>query len=181
MARVKQITEKNEISAEHEEIFDSIASSRGRISGPFSVLLHSPEIAGRAAHLGAYIRFESLLDDDEREVAIITAAREMNCNYEWAYHVPIAIQAGVSQEVVDVINQRDSTSEIDSNYALIIEYARQLINAKKVDDETFNRAVTKYGNQGVTELTAAIGYYGMLACALNVFERTPEAGKPALI
>ena len=70
--------------------------------------------------MGAYIRFESLLDDDEREVAIITAAREMNCNYEWAYHVPIAIQAGVSQEVVDVINQRDSTSEIDTNSALII-------------------------------------------------------------
>ena len=50
MARIKQITEKNEVSAENEEIFDSIASSRGRISGPFSVLLHSPEIAGRAAH-----------------------------------------------------------------------------------------------------------------------------------
>jgi hypothetical protein len=51
MARVKQITSKNELSDEHHGIFDSIASSRGRISGPFSVLLHSPEIAGRAAHL----------------------------------------------------------------------------------------------------------------------------------
>ena len=181
MARIKQITKKSEVSEEYEEIFDSIASSRGKISGPFSVLLHSPEIAGRAAHLGAYIRFESLLKDDEREVAILTAAREMNCNYEWAAHVPIAIQAGVSQEVVDVINQKDSTSAIDSKYSLIIGYARQLINDKKVDDGTFNKAVTKYGNQGVTELTAAIGYYGMLACALNVFEVTPEAGKPALI
>ena len=131
--------------------------------------------------MGAYIRFESLLKDDEREVAIITAAREMNCNYEWAAHVPIAIQAGISQEVVDVINQRDSTSEIDSNYSLIIEYARQLINDNKVDDETFDKAVAKYGNQGVTELTAAIGYYGMLAWALNLYEVTPEPGKPALI
>ena len=52
---------------------------------------------------------------------------------------------------------------------------------KKIDDETFNKAVTKYGNQGVTELTAAIGYYGMLACALNVFEVSPEPGKPTLI
>jgi 4-carboxymuconolactone decarboxylase len=164
MARIKQITSKNEISDEHHGIFDSIASSRGRISGPFSVLLHSPEIAGRAAHLGAYIRFESLLEDDEREVAIITAAREMNCNYEWAGHVPIAIEAGVAP-----------------NYSLIIRYARQLINDKKVDQETFEQAVSKYGEQGVTELTAAIGYYGMLAYALNVFEVTPESGKPTLI
>ena len=181
MSRIKQITEKTEISAEHTEIFDSIASSRGRISGPFSVLLHSPEIAGRAAHLGAYIRFESVLKDDEREVAIITAAREMNCNYEWAYHVPIAIQAGVPQEVVDVVNQRTSTNQIDSTYSLIIRYTRQLINDKKVDTETFAQAVAKYGEQGVTELTAAIGYYGMLACALNAFEITPESGKPSLL
>ena len=181
MARIKQITSKNEISDEHHGIFDSIASSRGRISGPFSVLLHSPEIAGRAAHLGAYIRFESLLEDDEREVAIITAAREMNCNYEWAGHVPIAIEAGVAQEVVNVINERISTDEVAPNYSLIIRYARQLINDKKVDQETFEQAVSKYGEQGVTELTAAIGYYGMLACALNVFEVTPESGKPTLI
>ena len=33
MARIKQITSKNEIPDEHHGIFDSIASSRGRISG----------------------------------------------------------------------------------------------------------------------------------------------------
>ncbi|HBF00934.1 MAG: carboxymuconolactone decarboxylase family protein [Dehalococcoidia bacterium] len=181
MARIKQITSKKDISNEHHGIFDSIASSRGRISGPFSVLLHSPEVAGRAAHLGAYIRFESLLKDDDREVAIITAAREMNCNYEWAAHVPIAMEAGITQEVVDVINERGSTDEVAPNYSLIIRYARQLINEKKVDQETFEQAVSKYGEQGVTELTATIGYYGMLACALNVFEVTPESGKPTLI
>lgn len=181
MARIKQITSKNEIPDEHHGIFDSIASSRGRISGPFSVLLHSPEVAGRAAHLGAYIRFESLLEDDDREVAIITAAREMNCNYEWAAHVPIAIEAGVAQKVVDIINDRGSTDGVAANYSLIIRFARQLINDKKVDQETFEQAVSKYGEQGVTELTAAIGYYGMLACALNVFEVTPESGKPTLI
>ena len=181
MARIKQITSKNEVSDQHHEIFDSIASSRGRISGPFSVLLHSPEVAGRAAHLGAYIRFESLLEDDEREVAIITAAREMNCNYEWAAHVPIAMEAGVTQEVVNVINKRTSTNKVAPNYSLVIQYARQLINDKKVDQETFDQAISKYGEQGVTELTAAIGYYGMLACALNVFEVTPDSGKPTLI
>ena len=105
----------------------------------------------------------------------------MNCNYEWAAHVPIAMEAGVTQEVVDVINKRAPTNKVAPNYSLVIQYARQLINDKKVDQETFNQAVSKYGEQGVTELTAAIGYYGMLACALNVFEVTPDSGKPTLI
>ena len=91
------------------------------------------------------------------------------------------MEAGVTQEVVDVINKRASTNNVAPNYSLVIQYARQLINDKKVDQETFDQAVSKYGEQGVTELTAASGYYWMLACALNVFEVTPDSGKPTLI
>ena len=66
MARVTQITEREQVAEEHQTIFDSIAESRGRVSGPFSVLLNSPEVAGRAAHLGAYIRFDSTLEPQQR-------------------------------------------------------------------------------------------------------------------
>jgi len=66
MFRVPRITERSQVADEHGEIFDSITSSRGRVSGPFSVLLNSPETAGRAAHLGAYLRFDSTLPDDQR-------------------------------------------------------------------------------------------------------------------
>ena len=78
MARIKQLTDVTDIDEEFHHIVKEIIGSRGRISGPFSVLLHSPEIAGRAAHLGEFIRFESTLDDDIRELAIIGAAKEMN-------------------------------------------------------------------------------------------------------
>ena len=95
MARITQITERSQVDEGSQGIFDSIATSRGRVSGPFSVLLNSPEVAGRAAHLGAYIRFESTLTPSERELAIITAAREFDCAYEWAAHASLAEQAGV--------------------------------------------------------------------------------------
>ena len=60
-ARVPLISRRDEVAPEHRAAFDAIAESRGRVAGPFSVLLHSPEVAKRAAHLGAYIRFESPL------------------------------------------------------------------------------------------------------------------------
>ena len=37
-----------------------------------------------------------------------------------------------------------------------------------------------FGEQGVTELTATMGYYGMLACALNAFEVEPAPDAPSL-
>ena len=80
MPRVPRIQQRSDVPAEAAHHFDSIASSRGRVSGPFSVLLNSPEVAGRAAHLGAYIRFESTLDPDIKELAIITTSREFDCH-----------------------------------------------------------------------------------------------------
>ena len=180
MPRVPRITERSQVADEHHEIFDSITSSRGRVSGPFSVLLNSPEVAGRAAHLGAYIRFDSTLPDDKRELAIITAAREFDCDYEWSAHSGLAQRAGVRDEAIQVVANRESVDSLTSDEATIISYGRELFQDHRISDATFNAAKEMLGEQGVTELTATMGYYGMLACALNAFEVEPAPDAPRL-
>src|SRR2546427_829521 len=59
MARVPLISKRDDVAPEHHAAFDAIAETRGRVAGPFAVLFHSPEVAKRAAHLGAYIRTET--------------------------------------------------------------------------------------------------------------------------
>ena len=176
MARIPQIHQRDDVPADAAQHFDSIASSRGRISGPFSVLLNSPEIAGRAAHLGAYIRFESTLSDSDRELAIITAAREFDCHYEWSAHVVMARDAGVSADAISAVANRADLDGLADADALIIAYGREMFRNKRVSDATFQAAKSRFGVQGVTELTATMGYYGMLACALNTFEVLPDEG-----
>ncbi len=173
MARVPLIEQRSDVPEEAAQHFDSIASSRGRISGPFAVLLNSPEVAGRAAHLGAYIRFESTLDPDVKELAIITAAREFDCHYEWSAHVVLARDAGVRAEAIDAVANRGPLDGLTSDESLVIGYGREMLGNKRVSDATFDAAKERFGVQGVTELTATMGYYGMLACALNTFEVEP--------
>src|SRR2546425_10558781 len=45
MARVKLIVNKEDIAPEHHALFDKLAALRGRISGPSTVVLHSPGLA----------------------------------------------------------------------------------------------------------------------------------------
>ena len=175
MPRITQITEREQVAPDKRHLFDAIAESRGRVSGPFSVLLNSPELAGRAAHLGAYIRFESTLTPAQRELAIITAAREFDCAFEWAAHEPLARSAGVRPAAINAVANRRDLSELTADEALIVEYGRQLLRDKRISPEVFDAAKAAFGEQGVTELTATIGYYGMLACALNAFEVEPPA------
>lgn len=176
MTRVPQIQQRGDVPADAAHHFDSIVGSRGRISGPFSVLLNSPEVAGRAAHLGAYIRFESTLSDSDRELAIITAAREFDCHYEWSAHVVMARDSGVSPDAIAAVANRSELDGLDSADALIIAYGREMFQSKRVSNATFEAAEARFGVQGVTELTATMGYYGMLACALNTFEVLPDEG-----
>jgi 4-carboxymuconolactone decarboxylase len=180
MARVPIIERKTDVAPAHHDVFDAITRSRGRISGPFAVLLHSPDLAGRAAHLGAYVRFESALTPVQRELAILATARAMDCAYEWAYHAPEARKAGVGAETIAAIREQRGPSAFDTEAAEIVEYVRQLLTTHRADDATFTALRARLGVQGIVELTATVGYYAMLACTLNAFEVMPEPGTETL-
>jgi 4-carboxymuconolactone decarboxylase len=179
MARVPVIASKNDVPAGHEQVWDQIASSRGRVVGPFSVLLHRPELARRTAELGAYIRFESTLGAVDRELAIIALAREMDCQFEWAYHVLEARKVGVREDAIVAVSERQ-IDRLTPEEALIVRYVGSLFRHHRVDQATFDALRARLGVDGLVELTATAGYYGMLACTLNAFEVTPEAGAEAL-
>ena len=77
MARLAPITSKSQVAPEGHAAVDSIVKSRGALQGPFTMFLHAPEMAGRVAHLGAYVRFEGELDMRVRVLAAMTVAREI--------------------------------------------------------------------------------------------------------
>ena len=102
MARLNDIT-RDQLAPDHQEFFDSIASSRGSVRGPYGVLLHSPDLAARVAHTGTYVRFELDITEAQREIIICATAREIRQQYEFSAHARLARQAGVSEDVVSAI------------------------------------------------------------------------------
>src|SRR4051812_30990842 len=83
VARLPSITGKEQVPAKDHATFDSIVASRGAVQGPFTMWLHSPEVAERVAHLGAYVRFEGSLDMRVRVLAAMTVAREFEAGFFW--------------------------------------------------------------------------------------------------
>lgn len=170
MARIPLIDKKELLAPEHHGVYDAIAKSRGRVHGPFAALLHSPSIAARTAHLGAYIRFESQLDPKIVELAALSAARELECRHEWAAHVAHAAKAGVPQVTIRAIHQGKAPEGLSSDDAQIVSYVHELLRSHQVSEPTFQALLRRLGVRGLVELTATIGYYAMLACTLNAFE-----------
>jgi 4-carboxymuconolactone decarboxylase len=173
VARISTITRRDQLPADAASRFDEIAGSRGRVAGPFSVLLHSPEIAGRAAHLGAYIRFESVLPARDRELAVLAVASEMECAYEWKAHAEIARGAGVDDATIAAAEARSPLERFGERDAMVVGFARELIATHFVSDSTFKAALARYGERGVVELASTVGYYAMIGCVLNACEVLP--------
>ena len=170
MARIATITKKEELGPEGQKVFDAIAQSRGVVGGPWLALLHSPELALRTMHLGSYVRFESTLDHRLIEFTALVAARELDCKHEWAAHVNHAQKAGVALETIRLVHQKRGVETFSSEDAQIVSFVREMIHNHRVSEPTFQAIYNRFGERGMVELTATVGYYAMVACTLNTFD-----------
>src|SRR5262245_40999089 len=97
MPRLPLLNTRDAVPTESKPVYDAVVENRGAVTTPLALLMHAPETARHAANLVAYLRFQSGIPKDIYELAVITAAREFDCEYVWAAHVPTAIHEGVSQ------------------------------------------------------------------------------------
>ncbi|HEV8584288.1 MAG TPA: carboxymuconolactone decarboxylase family protein [Methylomirabilota bacterium] len=178
MPRIPLVARAEDLPAAHRDVWSRIAQSRGRVVGPFAALLHSPVLADRTASLGAFVRFESTLPGDVREIVILSVARVFDCRFEWAYHVPEAKKAGVPAATIAAIRAR--TPPADADEAAIVAYVSELLVTHRASDATVRALRERLGLEGVVELTATVGYYAMLACTLNAFDVRPDSNEEDL-
>jgi 4-carboxymuconolactone decarboxylase len=169
MARITTIDKKEDLAPADQEVYDAIAQSRGVVGGPWRALLHSPELAQRTMHLGSYVRFESTLDHKVIEFTALVAARELDCKHEWAAHVGHGQKAGIRMTTIRAVYEKKGAETFSSEDAQIVSFVREIIHTHRVSESTFQAIYGRFGEKGMVELTATIGYYAMLACTLNTF------------
>jgi 4-carboxymuconolactone decarboxylase len=178
MARLPPIISKDQVAQKDHAIVDAIIRSRGAIQGPFTMFLHCPELAGRLAHLGAFVRFEGSLDMRVRVLAAMTVARELDAVYVWGAQTGGARRLSVPETTITAIREKHSRG-IPAEDAEIVDFTRQLLRKHRIDDASVTSLQRRFGNDGFIQLTGAIGYYSMLAMTVNACEL--EAGANAEI
>ena len=176
MARLTSITRKDQVPAKDQAAVESIIKSRGAIQGPFTMFLHSPEVAERVAHLGAYVRFEGSLDMRVRVLAAMTVARELDALYVWGAQTGSARKQAVPESTITAIRDKDSRG-LPPEDAQIVDFTRDLLRTHRVNDATAAAMRKRFGDDQFIQLTTAIGYYSLLAMTVNACEL--EAGEGA--
>lgn len=171
MARLPVVSRET-VPEEFTEAFDELtAATGGSISGgPVSIIINSPEMARRRGHLTNYLRFESTYAKRIQELAILTTARAMDCQYIWNAHAPAARREGVSDALVEAIRDKRPLPAMAADETAIVDFGREFFDTHKVDGKTFQAALDQFGPQHLVELTALMGHYAQTAFFLNAFE-----------
>ncbi len=181
MTRLPNLVDRESVPNELLDAFDRVAELRnGTVSGPYGVLLHSPEVAVRAAALNSYVRFQSALTPSQREIAILVVARELDAAVMWAGHERLGREAEVPDATIDGIAHRQEADQLEEEDAEIVRYVRELFGTNRISDGTFAALHARLGDRGIVDLTGFIGYYAFVGAVLNAFEIAPADGASRL-
>ena len=171
MARIPLVT-RDQIAEKEKPAFDAFMAARaGRPNvGPYTLLLHMPEMAQKLEALRLFLRDEASLSQKLQEIVMISVAREMNCAFIWYAHAAAARQAGIRDDIVDNIREKRALTSLDPEEQAAVDFTRELLQNRKVSRPTFDAATARFGQRGVMALTNLIACYAVLAYNMNTYE-----------
>lgn len=179
MERISRVDPDGMNEAQRRLVARIAAPPRGRVSGPFQVWLHCPEMAERIEGLGRHLRFEGALPARLRELAILVTAQAWRSSYEWHAHEPHARSAGLDEATIAAVAEGRCPHGAGTAAVAVYELCHELHRDHGVADETFSKAQKELGREGVIELVALSGYYTLVAMTLNAFRVLPADGAEA--
>ncbi len=147
-------------------------AARGAVSGPWAVILRSPDMVNRARGLSDYLRFKSSLPPRLSEFVILITAREWSQQYEWNAHHSLAMKGGLSPEIAKAVAEGRRPERMADDEAALYDFCIELHRNRSVSDATYARALAKFGEQGLVDAIGLSGWYTLVAMVLNT-ARTP--------
>jgi 4-carboxymuconolactone decarboxylase len=171
MPRIPLVT-RDQVADTEQAAYDAFMQSRaGRPNvGPYTLLLHMPEMAQRLEALRTWLRDEASLSQKLQELVMISVAREMSCGFIWYAHAAAARKAGIRDDIVDGIRERRALTGLDPEEQTVVDFTRELLQHRKVSRPTFEAATARFGQRGTMTLTNLIACYAVLAYNMNTYE-----------
>ncbi len=159
MARVP-LPDASTIVAEAPHLFETLELSD----------LHAARAMGNAPHAlaGLLDYMDGLygsLAVDLREIAILTTAHALDCQYEWHQHVPVAVDAGISVGTIRAIGT-EQDDQLSDETAAVVRFVRAQC-AGTVTDSHVAAVRDQYATGDTVALSMLVGHYTGVAQVID--------------
>ena len=158
----------DKFSAKQQEFAKLLTSSprNGNVNNPpFKVYFRSPEFGLEAIRMSDYLRWGTGMESRLVELTILISARNWGSDYIWHAHYPAAVKGGLDPAVPADMAAGKKPTKLKADEAIIYNLLSEVYRDHKLSDPTYNAALAKYGEKGITDIIGLASYYGITAMA----------------
>jgi 4-carboxymuconolactone decarboxylase len=133
---------------------------------PFKVYMRSPDLANKLEAVSDYVRWGTGLEPRLTELAIMITARQWSSQWIWRGHYRAAVRGGLDQSVGTDIAAGRRPTKMKEDEEVLYNYAMEMYRDRTVSDTNYAAAVKQFGEKGLIDLVATMGYYDTVAMTL---------------
>jgi 4-carboxymuconolactone decarboxylase len=161
----------DQLSAEQKAYVENLAkpprnNTTALQNPPFKVYLRSPELATRLEEVSDYVRWGTGQPPRLTELAIMITARQWTNQWIWRGHYRAAVRGGLDPSVGTDLAAGKRPEKMKEDETILYNYATEMYRDKAVSDATYAAAVKQFGEKGLIDLVATMGYYDTVAMTL---------------
>jgi len=140
-----------------------VGEDRPKALSVLGTLAHHPALAQAFFTFNGHILGASTLSERQRELLIMRVAANRRCGYEWAQHLFMARDAGLTDEEIGRIAYGPDAPFWDDAEAAMLRSVDELIDDGAISETTWQILSGAFNEQQLLDLIFTVGLYDILA------------------
>jgi alkylhydroperoxidase family enzyme len=142
-------------------------SAEGRPKGlnALGTFAHHPELTSAFFRFNGHVLFGSTISPRQRELLVLRVAARRDSAYEWAQHVVLAADAGLSPDEIEQVRLGpDGWTGLDQ---ALVRAADELVDDARIGDATWTALAAGLDTQQLMDVVFTVGAYETIAMFFN--------------
>jgi len=133
------------------------------------MLARYPALATAYNTFNGHLLFNTSLSPRQRELLVLRVAAVRECEYEWAQHVVLAGDVGITADEVDRVRSGADADGWSDGDAALLRAVDELLADAFVTDETWATLAGALDTEQLMDLVFTVGAYDLMAMAMRSF------------
>lgn len=175
---------RGELDDAGQALWDEVVSTRGEqivgdaggLRGPFNAWVQAPTVGSRLFGLAGALRYDTSLNRNLVELAILTVGSHFRAEFEWWAHCQMARRHGVGDDVIAALAAGEQPPLDDDMQRAVYQVSSELTKTGRLSEGTYTTARLHLDDVQLVELVTLCGYYALVSFTLNAFDVALPAG-----
>ena len=117
----------------------------------------------------------------EQELVILRMAVHYRCNYVWKHHVPVAVEFGVTEDLLEGVRKFPLQAGFNVREEALLILTDELVTERDIRDEVFDKYRSHLRDSELVDLISLVSQYVFFSLANNALRIQVEPSLEGIV